>query len=147
MPMLHDAAFREAAKARIKSLRADSPRHWGKMSVDQMLWHLNCGLESALGRFPIQPVKIPLPNFMLKFVVLNMPWRKGNTPTAPEFIAKQQYDLETERARMLKLIDEFTAKSVDGPWGDSAFLGPLKGPDWSRLQGKHIDYHLQQFGA
>ena len=26
-------------------------------------------------------------------------------------------------------------------------LGPMTGTDWSRLQGKHLDYHLQQFGV
>ena len=147
MPMLHDAAFRESAKARIKSLRADSPRRWGKMSVDQMLWHVNCLLENAVGRFPIKAIKLPIPNAIARFLVINLPWRKGNTPTAPEVIARQSYDLESERTKTLKLIDEFAAKPVDSAWVDSSFLGPLGGRDWSRLQGKHVDHHLKQFGV
>ena len=147
MPMLHDATFRESAKARIKSLRADSPRRWGKMSIDQMLWHVNCLLENALGRFPIKTIKLPIPNVIARFVVINVPWRKGNTPTAPEVVATQSYDLESERTKALKLIDEFAAKPLESAWGDSSFLGPLGGRDWSRLQGKHVDYHLKQFGA
>jgi hypothetical protein len=145
--MLHDAAFREAAKARIKALRKDSQRQWGKMSVDQMLWHLNIVLENALGKYPIKPANFPVPNVLMKFLVINVPWRKGNTPTAPEFVATQTYDLEGERARLLQLIDEFAAKPVQGPWNDSPFAGPMSGRDWTRLQGKHVHYHLQQFGA
>lgn len=147
MPMLHDAAFREAAKTRINSLRADSQRQWGKMTVDQMLWHLNCALENALGRFPIASRKMPIPKPLVKFIVLNMPWRKGNTPTAPELVATKSYDMEAERAKLLQLLDEFAARPVDDVWGESSFAGRMSGQDWTRLQGKHVDYHLQQFSA
>ena len=147
MPMLHDPVFRESAKNRLQALRPDAGRQWGKMSVDQMLWHVNCGLENALGRYEVAKLKLPLPNAVMKFIVFNLPWRKGNTPTAPEFVAQGSHDFEKERGRMLVLVDEVAAKPLDGPWRDSAFLGPMKGRDWSRLLGKHIDYHLQQFGA
>ena len=145
--MLHDAAFREQARKRVSALTPHSGRQWGKMSVDQMLWHLNCGLENALGRYPIATIKIPLPRFLLKFIVLNLPWRKGNTPTAPELLAVASHDLEHERARTLALLDDFARVPIDRPWGDSSFLGPLTGTEWSRLQGKHVDHHLRQFGA
>lgn len=147
MPMLHDAVFREKAKTRLRALTPNAGRRWGKMSVDQMLWHLNCGLENALGRYPIATIKLPLPKFLLKFIVLNLPWRKGHTPTAPELLAVASHDLEHERARALALLDDFAAVPIDGRWGDSPFLGPLTGQEWSRLQGKHVDHHLRQFGA
>ena len=145
MPMLHDPEFRESAKNRLKTLRPDATRQWGKMSVDQMLWHVNCGLESALGRYAVAKLKMPLPNAVIKFIVIALPWRKGN-PTAPEFVATGTHDFEKERGRMLLLVDEVAAKALDGPWSDSAF-GPMKGQDWSRLAAKHIDHHLRQFGA
>ncbi len=147
MPMLHDPLFRETAKKRLKALTPDSPRQWGLMRVDQMLCHVNSGLENALGRFPIAPVTIPLPKFLLRFIVITLPWRKGNTPTAPELKTAATYDFEQERGRALRLIDEFARKPIDDRWNDSAFLGALSGTNWSRLQGKHVDYHLRQFGA
>ena len=94
MPMLHDPAFREAARRRLTSLRPDADRRWGRMSVDQMLWHVNCGLENSMGRYAVAKVKVPLPGPVMKFIVFNLPWRKGNTPTAPEFIASGSYDFE-----------------------------------------------------
>ena len=147
MPMIHNPAFRESAKSRVKALGPGAERRWGKMSVDQMLWHVNCGLENALGRYPIAKIKMPLPNALMKLVVIHVPWRKGNTPTAPELVAKGSRDFAGERSKTLKLLDEFAARPMEGPWGESAFLGPMKGRDWSRLMGKHLDYHLQQFGA
>ena len=147
MPMLHDVQFREEAKKRVSALTPQTGRRWGKMSVDQMLWHLNCGLENALGRYPIAAIKIPVPKFLLKFIVLNLPWRKGNTPTAPELLASATHDFEYERRRTLALFDDFAAVPIGARWGDSAFLGPLTGEEWSRLQGKHVDHHLRQFGV
>ena len=55
--ILHDPPVRDALKQRAASLRADTPRRWGKMTVDQMLWHVNCGLENALGRFEVKDQK------------------------------------------------------------------------------------------
>ena len=45
MPMLHDSSFRESVQSRLKALRPDAERRWGKMTVDQMLWHVNSALE------------------------------------------------------------------------------------------------------
>jgi hypothetical protein len=51
--------------------------------------------------------------------------------TAPGFVAKASYDFERERGRLLRLIDEFATKPLDGPWGNSAFLRADEG---SRLE-------------
>ena len=147
MFLLHDPSVRDSLKQRVSSLRSNSERRWGRMSVDQMLWHLNCSMENALGRYDVRDQKLPLPNSVVKFLVLNLPWRKGRTPTAPEFVAKASYDFTSEQARLLRLIDEVSAKSLDEPWGKSSFMGPMTGRDWSRLQARHLDHHLSQFSV
>lgn len=146
-PQLHDPAVRDVIARRVTALRPDASRVWGKMTVDQMLWHVNCALENSLGRFVVKERRMPLPNSVLKFLVLSVPWRRGNTPTAPEFVAKQQYDFGAERSRLLALIDEIAAKPIEGAWPNSSFMGPMSGTDWSRLHAKHLDHHLAQFGA
>ena len=62
-------------------------RRWGKMSVAQMLWHVNEAMEGALGRIQMDATKppIPLPRPVLKFLVLNAPWGKG-APTLKRWI-------------------------------------------------------------
>lgn len=143
---LHEPAVRDALKQRVARLRPDATRRWGQMTVDQMLWHVNSGLESSLGRFAVKEQRLPLPNAVVKFLVFNLPWRRGKTPTAPEFVARDRYDFERERERLLGLIDEVTAKPVDSPWPASSFMGPMSGRDWMRMHARHLDHHLAQFG-
>ncbi len=144
-PLLHDPAVRDAVRGRILTLRSDSPRKWGKMSVDQMLWHCSQSMGQALGQVPSTLVRVPVPRSMMKFFVLNMPWPKG-APTAPELTAIKRYSFDTEHARCLQFLDAFTTKGIDAhDWGSSPAFGPLNGTEWSRLQAKHLDHHLRQF--
>ena len=145
---LHDPAVREAIRARVAAVRPDAARRWGKMTVDQMLWHCSQGMGQALGTVPSVPFKaVPLPRGLLMFAVFNLPWPKG-APTAPELVAASHYDFEAERARCLAAIDQIAAKSIDSTdWGISPPFGALTGAQWSRLIAKHLDHHLRQFSA
>ena len=146
MPMLHDSTFRSDVVKRLRALRPDSPRQFGKMSVDQMLWHVNCALENAIGKRPIAPAKLPIPRPVLKFMVMNLPWRKGN-PTAPEFVATANHDFESERAKCIQLVEALAATPMDAAWSDHPAFGKMSGRDVSRLHAKHLNHHLAQFGV
>jgi hypothetical protein len=146
MALLHDEAYRSQIIDRIGSLRRDTPRRWGKMSTDQMLWHVNGGLSMALGQIDVPPRKLPMPRPLVRFFVLNLPWPKG-VPTMPMFVASGSYDFESERARCLRLIDQLAAKRLDERWPMHPLLGQVSGRDASRLQAKHLDHHLKQFGV
>jgi hypothetical protein len=144
--LLHDPAVRDSIRARVQKLSPSATRAWGKMTVDQMLWHCNEALEAALGHKALKPMKMPLPRPVIKFMVLSMPWMKG-APTHPDFFAGERKDFEVEKTRTLRLIDEFTAKRLEASdWGVSSF-GVLTGTENSRLQAKHLDHHLKQFSA
>ena len=148
MPLLHDPSFKQSIQNRVVALSPAAERRWGTMTVDQMLWHVNTSLENALGRLQLKQRRIPLPKFVLTWLVINVPWRKGKTPTHPQLVADSRYDFEQERQRTLRLIDEFTARPLQGPgWGVSGIMGQLTGTEWSRLHAKHLDYHLSQFGV
>jgi hypothetical protein len=145
--LLHDPAIRNAIRARLEALRPDAPRKFGKMRIDQMLWHANQALAQSLGQVPSRSVKTPVPKPVLKFFVLNLPWPTG-APTAPEFVADaQRCEFDKERARCLELIDAFATKSLDDTWPLASTLGKMSGRDWSRLEAKHLDHHLKQFNA
>ena len=146
MPQLHDPAYRASIEQRVRSLTPTSRRLWGKMSVDQMLRHVNTALESALGRVPVKRLNIPLPGILLKWMVLYAPWPQGS-PTAPEFVAGERYDFEAERARCLALIGELAARPVDGSWPYHHTFGRISGAETSQLHAKHLDHHLRQFSA
>jgi len=146
MPTLHDEGYRLQIIKRIRSLRRDSPRRWGRMSADQMLWHVNGGLSMALGQMDIRPQKTPLPRPVMRLVALSLPWPKG-LPTMPMFVASGSYDFESERGRCFQLIEQMRAKPLDEDWPRHPLLGQLSGRDASRLQAKHLDHHLKQFGV
>jgi hypothetical protein len=116
------------------------------MSVDQMLWHVNQALALSLGQLTSPPQKTPLPRPIMKFVVLNLPWPKG-APTMPVLEAKQHYDFEAERARCIELVKSFTNKGLNEAWPNDAIFGKVDGRFKSKLQAKHLDHHLKQFGV
>lgn len=146
---LHDERYKTEILRRVKSLRPDSQRRWGKMSVAQMLWHVNESIEGGLGRIQMEAMKlpIPLPRPIVKFLVLNFPWGKG-APTLKRWIPQHDnYDFLAERDRCCRLVDELTSKPLTDQWPDSPTLGPMSGSDVSRLHAKHLNHHLTQFGA
>lgn len=146
MPMLHDPQYRSNIEKRLAALRSDSKPRWGTMSVDQMLWHVNEALALSVGQTTAPPQKMPLPRPIMKFVVLNLPWPKG-APTAPQLEARQHYDFEAERTRCSHLLDTFTRKKLEEDWPLDAFFGKVNGRFKSKLQAKHMDHHLRQFGV
>jgi hypothetical protein len=147
MAKLHDENFRSAVEKRVRELRPDSQRQWGKMSVGQMLWHVNEAMEGALGRVPLSPEKTPLPKPLMKLIVINVPWPKG-APTLPKWVPKgDSYDFAAERDRCLRLIHEIASRRLDAEWPPSPTLGRMKGRDVTRLHAKHLDHHLRQFGV
>ncbi len=145
MPMLHDPRTRAEITERIQALRPESPRQWGKMSVDQMVWHVNQGLLQSLGQLQCAPKPVPL-RFITKPLVFAMPWPKG-APTFPEFVAVSERDFGREQGRCLQLVDDFGRRDLRSSWPTHMAFGPLRGEEWSRLMYKHMDHHLRQFGA
>ena len=147
MAALHDPQDRAEIVRRLRTLRPESERRWGKMSVTQMLWHVNEAMEGALGRIKADAMKVPLPRPVLKFLVLNVPWGKG-APTLKRWIPQHDsYDFTSERDRCCRLVDELAARPLDDAWPDSPTLGRMTGKEVSRLHAKHLNHHLTQFGC
>lgn len=146
MRMLHDPAVRSSLEARLAALRPDSPRKWGSMTADQMLWHVNQFLGAALGEVTLPAGKSPLPAPLMRFMLIRMPWPKS-APTNPGAIAKDTHDFEAERARCRELIGRFVQKPLESVWPSHPNFGKADGLFASRLQARHLDHHFKQFGA
>lgn len=146
MPMLHDDRYRANIQERLRALGPETQRRWGKMSVAQMLKHVNLALEAALGKISVPPEKAPLPRAIMKFIVINVPWPKG-APTIQPFRVEETCDFEAEQVRCLRLINELAAKELESDWPPSPMLGPMSGRDVTRLHAKHLNHHLTQFGV
>lgn len=146
MPLLHDKQTREALRARLESLQPTAVRQWGKMTPDQMLKHLNIALGTCLGQTAFPPMKMPLPGPVFRFSAANLPFPNG-APTHPDFCVGERCDFAVEKTRCLTLIEEFARKPIDSAWPESPIFGKVDGKFNSRVQAKHLDHHLRQFGA
>ena len=149
MKSLFESSDREALLARVASLKADSTRLWGKMSPAQALCHCAIALEAATGDRPTKQAflgKILTP-FIRSTVLGEKPFGK-NGPTDPSFVVKDERDFATERTRLVSDIDKFVQRGPSSAaTATHAFFGRLNGQEWGELMYKHIDHHLQQFGA
>jgi hypothetical protein len=116
------------------------------MTVDQMLWHVNQFLAAALGEISLPEQKIAMPPFLLRFILLRMPWPKS-APTNSGAIASRAYDFAVEHHRCRELIDRLVRRPLEGEWNVNPVLGAVNGRFVSALQAKHLDHHLRQFGV
>ena len=146
MPLLHDPAVRNSIEERLNAIRPDSPRQWGSMSVDQMLWHVNQFLAASLGEGTLTAQKSPMPPAIMKFLLMYMPWPRS-APTNKSAVPHGQHNFEAEQARCRELIAKFVSRPIDGEWPADPSFGPVSGKFASKLQAKHLDHHLRQFKA
>lgn len=133
---------------RIQKLTPQSKALWGKMSVDQMLKHIN---DAILVSFNEKPIKVPfffkILGRVLKNSVLKQPEFAKNSPTAKEFKYETNFDFETVKNELISNFSRFqqgeqAIKCVSHP-----FWGKMNAEDWNNLQWKHVDHHLRQFGV
>jgi Protein of unknown function (DUF1569) len=136
---------------RINKLTPDSQRQWGKMDVAKMLAHVCVAYESIY-----EPGKYPAPNFLMKFILKTFvrsvvtgdkPLKK-NSPTGKEFIITSDKDFEAEKFRLIAYIQQtqqLGESEFDGK--ENISFGIMSKTEWSNMMYKHLDHHLQQFGA
>ncbi|WP_291869178.1 DUF1569 domain-containing protein [Maribacter sp.] len=132
---------------RIRNLNSNSERLWGKMSVGQMLWHCQYPLKIAIknkeskkrGNFFIRL-------FIKKSMYNDKAWRKS-LPTAPALKTKEEKEMEVEAEKLKLLITEFHALNKRKKWYPHPIFGVLTHEQWGKMQYKHLDHHLKQFGV
>jgi hypothetical protein len=150
MEDLFDPATHAGMRARIESVSAHNPRQWGTMSVAQMLAHCAAGLRMATGELRAPRIWL---GYLLGPIVKPMALRESepmrrNSPTAPSLIVRGERDLDTERDKLLALLDQVVAGGPEGlTTHPHAFFGRLSPAQWSMLMYKHLDHHLRQFSA
>lgn len=136
---------------RINKLSADSPRLWGKMSVDKVLSHLNVAYEAIY-----EPEKLRKPNFISYFLmktfvkskVTNETPYKRNLPTAPMFVVQYEKDFEEEKKRLIGFIQKTQQLGREAFDGKESFsFGKLTAQEWNNMMAKHLNHHLEQFGV
>jgi hypothetical protein len=146
--IFEEDGFREIV-GRLEAFSAGSERQWGKMTHSQMLEHTARAVEMAMGRPPMKQALIgKLIGWMFKGSFIGEKPFPKSSPTAPEFIIKDDPDFAATKARLIKLVEEFHSLGESGVDGNvHGFFGVLSGSEWGVTQYKHIDHHLRQFGS
>ncbi len=138
---------RRELTSRLDKLSPNAAAQWGRMNAPQMLAHLNDAFRMATGELSVKPRNLPIRYWPLKQLAIYwLPFPKG-APTAPELIARQSTDWDTEKNNLRKLISGFTTPDRANLISEHPAFGSMTPKDWGVLGYRHIDHHFRQFGA
>ena len=149
MKDLFEASATNEIRNRIASLRPNSERQWGLMSVAQMLAHCSAWMEMAAGlTTQKQGLLGRVFGKLAKKSVLGTNPIRRSMPTDKSLVIPDERDFVAERQRLLARLNEF---AEGGPeWCTThphSFFGFLTPSDWAIMGYKHLDHHLRQFDA
>lgn len=147
---IFDQEITEEVLARIEKLTTESKPHWGKMNVAQMLAHCNVTYDMVFTDHYVKAKafkKFLLTSLIKPTVVGDKPYKK-NSRTAPQFLIVDARVFQEEKTKLvgyLKQVQELGGAHFEGKESNS--FGNLTEREWNNMFYKHIDHHLQQFGA
>ncbi len=136
---------------RLRAVRPDSARRWGRMTPHQMVCHLTDSCRMALGEKPVSPATSPMQRTVVKWIALYLPvpWPSGLL-TRPEI--DQEHggtcpgDFDADVAELERLMvamatqDRFHCPS-------HPIFGRMSRASWLRWGYLHADHHFRQFGV
>ena len=153
MRSLSDPNDKSSILARLKTIRSDSPRQWGRMSSHQLICHLSDAFRVAIGEKPACLTPNLINQTMIKWIALRapLPWPKG-FQTPPEVnqegdACTRPLDFQEDFSNLLALIERFGSRQRDSQLQPHPIFGPLSEWEWFRWGYLHVDHHLRQFGA
>jgi hypothetical protein len=147
---LLQAEVKEEIISRINKLSPQTQRQWGKMDVNQMLYHTAAGLKIAYGDIKTARKGNWLSKQMMRFFILktDFPTPKEKAETFPEIntvtLGINPADFNAEKSTLIDLVKNFPVKELHPT---SGLLGKMSKQNWARLHYTHLDHHLKQFGV
>lgn len=138
---------------RLKTVRPESARRWGRMSAHQMVCHVGDALRMAMGHRPVTPATGLLQQTIVKWIALYAPlrWPTGRIRTCPEIDQElggtRPVDFTADLAQVEALVEAVTALERSFDWPPHPVFGRVSNAGWLRWGYLHLDHHLRQFGA
>ena len=151
MQNVFDAQDAQEYINRINNLTPETQRKWGKMSVNQVLAHLNVAYDLTF-----MPEKFPKPSFIAKFLlsrfvkpkITNEIPYKQSLPTSPAFIIADERNFEEEKAKLIgniQRVQQLGREAFEGK--ENINFGKMTAQCWNNMFAKHLNHHLEQFGV
>ena len=137
---------------RLRTVRPDSVRLWGRMSAHQMVCHLSDACRMALGQKRVSPATGPLPQVVVKWTALYLPLRwPAEIVTRPEIDQQSEgtcpADFASDVAQLEVFLERVATHSREAGWPEHPIFGKMSHRAWLRWAYLHADHHLRQFGA
>lgn len=137
---------------RLRRLRPDSQRRWGRMTAHQAICHLDDAFKCRAGEMPGSRKDNWFTRTAMKWVALESPlrWPHG-VKTMPEF--DQQIggtppkDFDSDRRLLEATIERFSQPSDVSSFQPHPIFGQMTEAEWLRWGYLHADHHLRQFGV
>lgn len=133
-------------KNRLKNLTENSPRVWGKMNPGQMVTHCQFPLKIGIENKLVKPKWNPFMRFFKSMLYNDKLWRKG-LPTSPELKITDPRDFYKEKEVLEQLVDDFYKLKDRNEWNPHPLFGHFTREQWGKMEYKHLDHHLRQFGV
>jgi hypothetical protein len=137
---------------RLKTVRPDSARRWGRMSAHQMVCHLSDAFRVVTAQKDVSHASGPLQRTVLKWTALYLPikWPRGFR-TRPEVDQEmggtKPGEFAADVRQLENLIELITAQPGSVNWQAHPIFGRMSEADYLRWSYLHMDHHLRQFGA
>jgi Protein of unknown function (DUF1569) len=148
---IFDSGAQTSLETRIRALRLDSPRQWGRMTSHEAVCHMSDVFRMALGDKTVSSRRAAFAP-VVKFIALQlpMPWPRG-IKTLPEVEqgcgGTTPGDFERDRSELLALMARFSAAPDSLGTATHPIFGMMSKSEWGRWGYRHLDHHLRQFGA
>jgi Protein of unknown function (DUF1569) len=145
---MFDKATHAEVLSRIRHLRPDAVRRWGRMTAPEMIAHLIDQMHHTLGDAGWEPRPGLLRNPLVRYLVIYwLPWPKGRVKGPPEAFLTKPTTWDSDVKTLVDLTDRFVKHGPDGDWPEHALFGRMSGKDWGVFCHKHFNHHLTQFGV
>ena len=138
---------------RLRQVKPDSARQWGKMTPHQMVCHLNDSFKSVIGERQVAGDKSNLlTRSLVRWIALYAPlkWPHG-VPTMAENDQERggtpPEDFQRDLDALFLMIERFAARERDFQLGRHPLFAEMSERDWMRWAYLHVDHHLRQFGV
>jgi hypothetical protein len=137
---------------RLRLLRPESVRRWGRMTPHQAVCHLSDSFRSALGEREVRFTGTLFQRTLVKWVALQAPlqWPHG-VKTRPEVDQEKggtrPVEFEADVRELETLVERFTHPAQIPRPNPHSIFGTLTEAEWLRWGYLHMDHHLRQFGT
>ena len=153
MKTIADPAAKSEIIERVERLSPNAGRKWGKMTPHQMVCHLNDSHLLVMGEMHAADMSNWMTRRVVRVIALRAPmrWPPG-VKTVPELdqaagAGTPPTVFEADRARLIQLIDRFTAPSRDFTFARHPIFAEMSEWEWMRWAYLHADHHLRQFAC